>query len=149
FGDAAVPILERIKGAQLAVTMVTAYTLVLVALFAERCEREAALRLAVDGAELGTFSANLSTGRFECDARTAGHLGHDRRPTTIKESRRFVHRDDLARIDNALPNAQGTARWYAEYRVIPPPTDPQQGNTRWVSVESSILRNSQGAPAKL
>src|SRR5215510_5025092 len=108
FGDAAVHILERVKGAQLAVTMVTAYTLVLVALFAERRQREAALRLALDGAELGAFSADLATRHFECDARTTSLQGHTVPPTTIKESRRFVHRDDLARIDDALANAQST-----------------------------------------
>ena len=40
FGDTAVPIIERIKGAQVATTMVTIYTLVLVALFAQRKEAE-------------------------------------------------------------------------------------------------------------
>ena len=44
FGDNALPLTERVKGAQLAVTMVTAYTLVLSALFVERRQREAAFR---------------------------------------------------------------------------------------------------------
>jgi PAS domain S-box-containing protein len=44
FGDAAVPPMERVKGAQLAVTMVTTYTLVLSALFAERRSREESFR---------------------------------------------------------------------------------------------------------
>ena len=44
FGDAFVPIMERVKGAQVATTMVTIYTLVLVALFAQRKEAEADLR---------------------------------------------------------------------------------------------------------
>jgi PAS domain S-box-containing protein len=43
FGDAAVPIIERVKGAQVATTMVTIYTLVLVALFAQRKEAEGQL----------------------------------------------------------------------------------------------------------
>jgi PAS domain S-box-containing protein len=43
FGDAAVPIAERVKGAQVATTMVTTYTLVLIALFAQRRESEAQL----------------------------------------------------------------------------------------------------------
>jgi PAS domain S-box-containing protein len=150
FGDAAVPILERVKGAQVAVTMVTAYTLVLTALFSERRHREAALRLALDGAELGAFSADLTTGHFEGDARTTNLQGHSAPPATIKASRRFVHRDDLARIDSAVANAQATTRsWHAEYRVIPPPNHPHHGATRWVSVESTILHNSQGAPTKL
>jgi PAS domain S-box-containing protein len=36
FGDASIPIIERVQGAQLTVTMVTAFTLVLIALFSER-----------------------------------------------------------------------------------------------------------------
>jgi PAS domain S-box-containing protein len=44
FGDAAVPIIERVRGAQVATTMVTIYTLVLTALFAQRKEGEERLR---------------------------------------------------------------------------------------------------------
>jgi PAS domain S-box-containing protein len=44
FGDGSVPIMERVKGAQLAMTMVTIYTLVLTALFAQRKEAEKELR---------------------------------------------------------------------------------------------------------
>src|SRR5262249_33694616 len=44
FGDASVSITERVKGAQVAITMVTLYTLVLAALFAQRKEAEEGLR---------------------------------------------------------------------------------------------------------
>ena len=44
FGDAAVPIMERIKGAQAAVITVTLYTLALVALFTQRKDVEQSLR---------------------------------------------------------------------------------------------------------
>src|SRR5262249_31570867 len=44
FGDASVPIMERVKGAQLAMVMVTVYTLVLTALFAQRKKAEEGLR---------------------------------------------------------------------------------------------------------
>ena len=40
FGDAAVPLMERVRGAQVAVTTVTLYTLILIALFAQRKEAE-------------------------------------------------------------------------------------------------------------
>ena len=43
FGDADVPVVERVNGAQVVITMVTLYTLVLVALFAQRSESEAQL----------------------------------------------------------------------------------------------------------
>src|SRR5262249_46595919 len=44
FGDAAVPMMERVKGTQAAVITVTLYTLALVALFAQRKEAEEGLR---------------------------------------------------------------------------------------------------------
>src|SRR5262245_6283710 len=43
FGDAAVPVVERVSGAQVVIVMVTLYTLVLAALFAQRRESEAQL----------------------------------------------------------------------------------------------------------
>jgi PAS domain S-box-containing protein len=43
FGDAAVPLMERVRGAQVAVTTVTLYTLILIALFAQRKEAEGQL----------------------------------------------------------------------------------------------------------
>jgi PAS domain S-box-containing protein len=150
FGDAAMPIVERVKGAQVAATMVTAYTLVLVALFTERRQSELALKMALDGAKLGAFSANLAAGRFECDLRTARMHGHNVPPATIKESRHFVHRDDLTRIDAALAKARGNGGvWNAEYRVLHPPDHPHAGETRWVAVESSIVCDSQGNPKRL
>ena len=44
FGDAAVPIAERVSGAQVVILMVTLYTLVLAALFAQRDQAEEGLR---------------------------------------------------------------------------------------------------------
>ena len=150
FGDAAIPILERVKGAQVAATMVTAYTLVLAALFTERRQREMALKMALDGAKLGAFSADLATGHLRCDLRTARMHGHTVPPATIKESRRFVHRDDLTRIDAALEKARDTGGvWNAEYRVMHPPNHPHAGETRWVAVESSLVCDSQGIPKRL
>jgi PAS domain S-box-containing protein len=150
FGDATIPIIERVQGAQLTVAMVMALTLVLVALFAERRQKEAALQLALEDANLGAFSADLTNGHMEFDARATKFHAHDVPPTTIKASRRFVCRDDLPRIDAALAEARRTgAPWNAEYRVIPPPNHPHHGQTRWVAVESSLIRNAQGAPVKL
>ena len=67
-----------------------------------------------------------------------------------KTSRRFVHRDDLTRIDAALAKARGTGGvWNAEYRVMHPPNHPHAGETRWVAVESSVVCDSQGIPKRL
>ena len=156
-GDASVPLMARVHGVQITVLMVTAFTLVLIALFAERRRNEVELKrsaqrlqLAMDAVELGAFSADLVTRDFNCDARVASIHGHSVPPTTLKESRRFVHRDDLGRIDAALAEAKRTSGiWNVEYRVVHPPTASKIGETRWVAVESSLVRDSKGNPAGL
>jgi len=87
------PVIQRVHGVQMTVVMVTLFTLVFVALFMERRDSEETLKqskdrlhLALDGAELGAFSANLVTGQFECDVRTALMHGHNASPTSIKGS---------------------------------------------------------------
>src|SRR5262249_47699637 len=124
---------------------------------AERRRSEAALkqgrerlRLALDGAELGAFSADFATGGLECDARAAQIHGQNLPPMTMKESMSFVHPDHLSRIYAALAEAQRTGGvWNVEYRVVPPPKHPHAGETRWVALESSITRDLQGAPVGL
>ena len=157
FGDASIPHAERKLAAQTVVLAGALLTLVLAALFAERRHSEVVLKqserrlqVALDGAELGAFSADLATGRFECDARTALIHGHNVPPTTIRESRRFVHPQDRIRIDAALAEAQRTGGiWNAEYRVEHPAGHPHAGETRWVAVEGSIVRDPHGAAAGL
>ena len=157
FADASVPLSDRILAAQTLVLAAALLALVLAALFAERRRSEAALKqserrlqLALDGAELGAFRADLVTGHFECDARAALMLGHNVQPTTIKESRHFVHRQDRMRIDAAVTEAHRTSGlWNTEYRVDHPAGHPYAGETRWVAVEGSIVRNSDGSAAGL
>src|SRR5262249_56196198 len=70
--------------------------------------------------------------------------------TTIKESRRFVHPEDLSRIDGAAAEAQRSGgNWKAEYRVVAPPGHPHAGETRWIAVEGSVVRDAHGAPIQL
>jgi hypothetical protein len=122
FGDASIPLADRILAAQTLVLAGTLLALVLTALFSERRRSEAVLQkskerlqLALDGVELGAFSSDFATGRFECDLRTAQIHGHDMPPVTIKEVRRFVCRADLVRIDAALAEALRTgSTWNAE-----------------------------------
>ena len=157
FGDAVIPVLERARGAQAAVMTVTVYTLALAALFATRSRGERALKqsmqrlqLALDGAELGAFSANLVTRQLKCDLRAAEMHGHNVPPTTIKESRRFIHPDDLVHVDAALARAIATGcAWNAEYRVVHSPYNPHAGETRWIALESSVERDFKGTPTRL
>ena len=157
FGDTSIALADRILAAQTIVLTGAVLTLVVAALFADRRRSEVVLKqsnqrlqLALNGAELGAFSADFATGHLECDLRTATMHGHNVPPTTIKESRRFVHRNDLAHIDAALAKARATGRvWNAEYRVVHPPNHPHAGETRWVAVESSIVLDARGMPTGL
>ena len=157
FGDASVALGDRILAAQTIVLTGAVLSLVVAALFADRRRSEVVLKqskqrfqLALDGAELGAFSAEFATGNFECDLRTARMHGHNVPPTTIKESRRFIHRNDRAHIDAALAKARATGRvWNAEYRVVHPPNRPYAGETRWVAVEGSLVLDARGMPTGL
>src|SRR5262245_4601906 len=157
FGDASVPIAERVQGAQVAVAMVTTYTLFLAALFAERRTSEVKskqtgerLQLALDGAEAGAFSLDLASGALECDPRTSRMHGHIVAPLTIKEGRRFVHPDDLACIDAAFAKVEAAGGvWNAEYRVVYPPDHPLAGKTHWIGFEGTVLCNTQGLPVRM
>jgi hypothetical protein len=91
---------------------VSAGALVLAVLFAKRQNYEAALKdrneqlqLALDGAELGVWSFDLMTGRFECDLRDRQINGHDPTtpPKTLAEVRALIHPDDLGNLANLLP----------------------------------------------
>lgn len=151
------PVIQRVHGVQMTVVMVTVFTLVFVALFRERRSSAETLKqskdrlhLALDGAELGAFSANLVTGQFECDVRTALMHGHHALPSSIKEARQYVHRGDRLRIGEALAEAfRGGRSWNAEYRVVQPRGHAHAGETRWVTLESSVLRDPRGTPVGL
>ena len=156
--DTGRPPAERIIAAQAFVLAAVILAVLLAALFAERRRSEQALKqgaerlqLALDGAALGAFSADVATGQIECDMRAARSHGHSLPPTTIRESRRFVHPEDLDRIDASVVAARHTTSgiWKVEYRVMPPPDHPYAGETRWIAVEGSIASNAQGAPVRL
>jgi PAS domain S-box-containing protein len=157
FGDTSIALTDRILAAQTIVLTGAVLALVVAALFDDRRRSEVVLKqsnqrlqLALNGAELGAFSADFATGHLECDLRTARMHGHNVPPTTIKESRRFVHRSDLAHIDAAFAKARATGRvWNAEYRVVHPSNHPHAGETRWVVVESSIVLDARGMPTGL
>src|SRR5215475_2564106 len=119
--DSHKPLADRILSAQTFVFIESILVVLLAAVFAERRRSERAvkqvadrLQLALDGAALGAFSADLATGQFVCDQRAAQFHGHSELPATIKGSRRFVHPEDLKHIDTAVEEAQHTlGNWKA------------------------------------
>ena len=157
FGDASIPLADRILAAQTLALAGALLAFILAALFAERRRNEAILKmgnerleLAFGAAKLGAFSLDLDTGRIECDARTAHIHGHESLPKTIKEGRRFVHLDDRAGIDTAFAEGQRTGGvCSAEYRVVHPPSHAHAGEVHWVAFEGSIVRSTDGAPVRL
>ena len=157
FGDASIRLADRILAAQTVVLAGALLTLVLAALFADRRRSEVVLeqskqrlQLALDGAELGTFSLDLATGRLDCDVRSALMHGHNVPPLTIKEGRRFVHKDDLVRLDAAFEQVKSTGgTWRTEYRVLYPPDHQLAGETRWIAFEGTVLCSSQGIPVNM
>src|SRR5215471_13321209 len=156
FGDVTLPIAQRVQGAQVVAIMVTAFTLVLSALFTERRRSEAELKqsnnrlqLALDCAELGTWSLQLSTGRFENDVRDRRIHGHGQQPPpkSLAEMRCQVHPDDLSKLDacfRELRHAGGSCR--AEYRLAPRTDREDAGRERWVTLEGTVVRRADGHP---
>jgi PAS domain S-box-containing protein len=166
FGDGSVPTMDRVQGAQATVTMVTVFALVLSALFAERRRSETELKrseaelkgsnnrlqLALDCAELGTWSLHLNTGSFENDVRDRRIHGHGQegQPKTLTEMRSQVHPDDLSRLDAAfgeLGHAGRSCR--TEYRLAPHTDEERAGRERWVAMEGAVVRRANGRPEQL
>ncbi len=157
FGDPSIPLEARVLAAQTHVLAGALLALVLAALFADRRRSEEALsqshrrlQLALDGAELGAFSLDIATGRLDCDVRAALMHGHNVPPLTIKEGRRFVHRDDLVPLDAAFEEVMSTGgTWRTEYRVLYPSDHSLAGETHWIAFEGTVLCSSQGIPVTM
>lgn len=158
-GDPSVRLGSRIHAVQAALLAISTCTLAIAALFAERRLREAALedandrlQLALDGAELGVWSLDWETGRFENDARDRRIHGHDEQapPQTLVEARAFINRADLPRLDAVFAASASTgARCRTEYRLAPLPDGSGDREERWVSVEGSVVRDDGGRPVRV
>src|SRR5262245_1257804 len=157
---------DRAHAARATLLAISIYTLVLAALFAERRHNDGALedsnnrlkdsndqlRLALDGAELGVWSVDSITGRFESDARDRQINGHDPQapPRTLAEVRALVHPDDLQNLDALFAASARTGSSYkAEYRLAAVPRHKATGRERWVVVEGTVVRGADGRPARL
>ena len=131
--------------------------LALSALFAERRRQEAALtdsndrlQLALEAAELGVWSLDLKTARFQCDLRHSQiHASKPGAPSlTLREARAFVHPDDLPHLDKAYAASQRTGeKNKVEYRLAP--VAGSSSEERWVAVEGAIVRGPDGQPKRL
>ena len=166
FGDASIPVADRILAAQTLVLAGALLAFLLAALFAERRQNETTLKmsnerlkdsndrlqLALDAAELGVWSVDSKTGRFENDARDRRiHRHHPQEPPkTLAEARPLIHPDDLPSLDAAF-GASGRAggNYKAEYRLAPIPGHTPAGDERWIAVEGTVVRRADGRPERL
>ena len=154
-GDPSISLASRTLAAQISLLGTSMCALVLAALFAERRRQEAALtesndrlQLALDAAELGVWSFDLKTARFQCDLRDSQIHRHmpGAPPRTPREARALIHPDDLPGLDNAYAAARRTGQNYkVEYRLAP----VTGGDERWVAVEGTVVRNTDGEPTRL
>jgi PAS domain S-box-containing protein len=152
-------LIERAYAARATLLAISTCTLVLAALFAERRQKEAALKntndrleLALDCAELGTWSLDLKSKHFENDVRDR-HIhgqGPDAPPKTLAVMRSQVHPEDLSRLDAAFAGLRriGGSNW-TEYRLAPRADEDQTGQERWVSIKGAVVRRSDGQAVKL
>ena len=165
-GDPSIRLADRVHAAQVGLLAISACALVLAALFAERRSNEAALKdsnealkdsndrlqLALDGAELGVWSVDAKTHRFESDVRDRWIHRHrpDLPPKTLEEARLLIHPDDRPNLEAAFAASRlvgGSCK--AEYRLAPLPGQPEAGQERWVAVEGTVVRGADGRPARL
>ena len=164
--DSSRPLAERIVAAQTFVLAAAILAVMLAALFAERRRNESALQdsnnrfkdnndrlqLALDGAQLGVWSIDPITGRFENDARDRQIHGHrlEAPPKTLAEARTSIHPDDLPTLDVAFAASARTGGSYkAEYRLAPVSSNRNADQERWVAVEGTVVSGADGRPLRL
>jgi PAS domain S-box-containing protein len=149
---------DRAYAARATLLALTTCTLVLAALFAERRHNEATLKdsndrlqLALEGAELGVWSIDAKTGRFESDPRDRRIHGYclNALPQTLAEARRFIHPDDLPKLDAAFAaSMRAGSSCKVEYRLFPTPDCTDAGRERWVAVEGTVVVGPAGQPVR-
>ena len=157
-GGPDLPLVDRVHAARAALLVVSLFGFILAALFAEKRHNEATLwesnerlRLAVGGAELGIWSVDLASGRFDNDGRDRQIHGHDLQapPQTLAAARSFINSDDLVSIDAGF-RASGRARsnYTVDYRLAPA-TGSTPAPERWVALEGTVVRDAKGRPIRL
>jgi PAS domain S-box-containing protein len=149
----------QVYAARATLLAISICTLILAALFAERRRNEAALKdanerlqLALDAAELGVWTIDAKSGRFDSDARDKRIHGHSLAspPINLAEVRRFVHAEDLPRLDQAFAGSKrGGGSCKLEYRLTPALSGSEPGQDRWVALEGTVVRDAMGEPMRL
>ena len=153
-GDPSIALVHRVHAAQITLLGMSTCTLVLAALCADmrshqRVLKESAdrLQLALDSAELGVWSLDIKTGRFQSDARDREIHDYrpDQPPETVAAARPFIHPSDLPVLDAAFAASKRTgARCKVEYRVAPASNGILLPQERWAALEGTVVRDAHG-----
>jgi len=106
-------------------------------------QSETRLRLALDGARLGTWDWDLRTMRGTWSPRTMEILGvADGEQVTVERRNETIHPDDRERVWSELRAAMDAGdELVSEYRVVRP-----NGDIRWVASRGSVRRDEAGLP---
>ena len=155
FGDVSVSIFARVHGAQVVGAMVTAFTLILTALFAEReraelalAERNAQFNLARYAARVSTYAYDKTSRTMQLSEASAAIFGLPRNTTemTADEWRLRVHPEDLQRLDAERQSAFKDRRTelVSEFRIIRP-----DGEVRWIEARSLITYDAAGHACRM
>ncbi len=153
FGDASVPLADRILAAQTVVLLGALLALLLAALFAERRRSEAALsesdkrlRSILDAANVIAWDVDLASDTVHSAGPVARLLVRPEgpQPGTFAAMVETIHPDDRDRVMQDFSKILNTAASYRlEFRLNLP------GKERWVTAEGSVEHDVQGRPARL
>jgi PAS domain S-box-containing protein len=154
FGDVSVSAVERVRGAQLVAAMVTAFTLVVTAVFSERKESEEGLRQSEERLRLAQLKTGV--GIWDWDVRTGKVTWTSQLEAifgvplgTVKSYSDFrarVHPDDLETVETRRDAAVRRRETFnLEFRAIRP-----DGQLRWISCSGgAIYDEATGDPTRL
>ena len=108
-------------------------------------DSERQLRLAIEGARIGTWEEDLRTGRGRWSPRAAEIMGvpHDR-PLSPEQRSALIHPDDRAWMAKGAARLAHTGDDFAvEHRIIRP-----DGALRWVASHGVVMRDEAGAATR-
>lgn len=108
-------------------------------------ESESRLRLALEGARIGTWDWHLTEMRGNWSPRTAEIMGvADGTNITLEQRRASIHPDDREWVERLVGRSIATGEEFAaEYRVLRP-----DGGVRWISSRGIVHLDPDGAPLR-
>ena len=110
-------------------------------------DSEERLRLALEGADLGSWDVDVRTGEAVWNRRHALMQGYkpESGPVSMEQWRRLVHPDDLGRVTAAIEWAKRERGLFAqEHRVYRADT----GELRWLSLHGRFSYDDEGEPIR-